>query len=121
MALGVLIGLPFELSRRLKTALQIRRNLPADHPEFPLPRGWTAQHDLSTHCTWRALEKDLWANRRESLSQDVWHNDRHVIDTPSFRRMPKPLPDRRKYILERFDGRHSFGAPAPEPVWKDAE
>lgn len=121
MALGVLLGLPFELSRKLKTAWQVRRQLPAESPELPEPRGWTVQRELSTHCTWRALEKDLWANERKLLSQDIWHNDRHAINTLSPRRMPKPVPHRRKYILEQFDGRYSFGEPAPDPVWEDEE
>lgn len=119
MALGFLIGVPFELSRKLKTALRARRNLPVESPELPQPRAWTVQRDVSGYCSWRALEQDMWATQREALSFDVWHNDRYAIDTSHFRRMPKPLPQRRQYIIDKYDGRYSFGEPVSDPTWSD--
>lgn len=120
LSLGIFLGAPFELSRRLKTAWRVRRNLPVESPELPQPRRWTEQRDMSTHLTWRSLEQDLWADKRNSLSQDVWINDRFTIDTPYFRRMPKAVPDRREYIMSKYDGRYSFGELPHPPHWEAA-
>lgn len=112
ISLAVIACAPFELSRRLKTELKKRRGQAAhDVAPLPEPRAWTTQRDESPYFSWRALDVDMWADQREELSRDVWAKQRIEIDSDRERDMPASIPHRREYIMNKYDGGYSYGAP----------
>lgn len=53
------------------------------------------------------LGQDVWRDVREDLDCDMWARDREVLALPSIKHVPYPLPGRKEFLLERFDGRES--------------
>lgn len=99
-ALGCMVGLPFELSRRLKNALGDK---PTEGPPLPEPHPWTTVRDVPAFAKGRALDIDIWAANREYLNEDVWFEDRDGIDTPQPMAMPREIPRFKREVLDRYD------------------
>lgn len=90
IVLGCVFGLPFELSRRLKDSL--RDGKPTEVPPLPKPEPWTKAREAPTFAKGRALDMDIWAANRDSLSEDAWLDERDSLDTPFPTMMPRMVP-----------------------------
>lgn len=112
ISIAVLLGAPFDLSRRIKNALREERRAPleSDGEPLPEPKLWTFQkpNQVSNFFTKHELENDIWASQRAYLDSDAWIDDRQWIDLPRIKSMPSAIPERRDYILGPYDGRYSF-------------
>lgn len=102
MVLGLMIGAPFELSRRLKNALLKQQNKKIV-PPLPEPAQWTIQTEPPPYAIGHALDIDIWAANRADLDVDVWASRRQSLDRKLVHEKPHRVSEFRRREILRED------------------
>lgn len=102
LALLTALASPMEFTRRMREKLE--------STDMRLVSAWAErpQLDVAYFGTPRCLDIDIWRHQREYLDEDVWAWERAGLTQDQIKMVPRGVPERREYILERLDGGHGL-------------